>query len=44
MPIEKGTVCICVVGTKNFIWFKAQHTTVYGYEDCQKQSKTNKNQ
>lgn len=44
MPIEKGTVCICVVGTKNFIWFKAQHTTVYSYEDCQKQSKTNKNQ
>lgn len=31
MPIEKGTVCICVVGTKNLIWFKAQHTTVYSY-------------
>lgn len=42
MPIEKGTVCICTAGTKNFIWFKAQHTTAHSYEDWQKRSKTNK--
>lgn len=44
MPIEKGTACICVVETKNFIWFTAQHTTVYSYTACQEQSKPNKNQ